>query len=479
MTPIAIGLIGMITQGCGEKEEVETMKPTVQSTIPAPTEMATFTPPTPLVSKMDNGAGLWLLEDHELPVVVFSIVLSGGSVDDSSDKLGTAELANQMLLESAGERSSSEISSYLYGLAVDVGIQTTRQHTILTVSAHKDRLNDALTVVSDMVFDPKFTQGDWERVHEQYMASLQQSRQDASWVASHYAPYFLYGADHPLGRAVGGTSKTVESITTEDLKSWHQSRLKGGASNMGVVAVGDIDATTAQGLVDTHFNRFPAVELGELSAPIVSDQAIQPTSRTVLVDMPGAEQTSIRILTPAYPDGDAREIAADLAGIVMGGTFTSRLNGKLREEKGYTYGAGCSFTTGYYGTHLSVRTNVQVKSTVEAIQDLNAVLATAQEGFSTDDHSKALSAYRGDFIQLAASRKQLASEMVDLFRLGDPVDLWNTDLQASQVVTPEQMQATAELFDRTRGVTVLVGDAKTVEPMLKEAGIAYEKATID
>jgi predicted Zn-dependent peptidase len=220
------------------------------------------------------------------------------------------------------------------------------------------------------------------------------------------------------------------------------------------------------------------VELGDLTAPFVADQAIQPTSRIVLVDMPGAEQTSIRVLVPAYESGDEREIASDLAGIVMGGTFTSRLNAKLREEKGYTYGAGCSFSGGYYGNHLSVRTNVQTKATVEAIQDLSAVLATANDGFSADDHSKALSAYRGDYIQMSASRKQLASEMVDLFRLGDPADLWATDLTTSQAVTPEQMHATAELFDTTRGVTVLVGDASVVEPMLQEAGIEYEKALI-
>ena len=55
--------------------------------------------------------------------------------------------------------------------------------------------------------------------------------------------------------------------------------------------------------------------------------------------MPGAEQTSIRVLAPAYKSGDEQEIPADLAGVVMGGTFTSRLNAKLREEKGYTYGA--------------------------------------------------------------------------------------------------------------------------------------------
>ena len=478
MTPLAIGIVGMLTQGCGEKGEIETMKPEPQSVIPAPTEASPFTPPTPVVSKLDGGGQLWLLEDHDLPVVVFSIVLSGGSADDAQDKLGTAELANQMLLEGAGERNSSEVSSFLYGLAVDMSVQTTRQHTILNVSAHKDRLNEALAVVSDMVFAPQFAQSDWDRVTEQHLAGLQQSRQDSSWVASHYAGYFLYGSAHPLGRSTQGTPSTLESISPEDAKSWHMARLKGGAAQMGVVAVGDIDAATVQSLVATHFNQFPALALGEFVAPVLSDQAIQPTSRTVLVDMPGAEQTSIRVLAPAYKSGDEREIAADLAGVVMGGTFTSRLNAKLREEKGYTYGAGCSFSGGYYGNHLSVRTNVQTKYTVAAIQDLNAVLATAQEGFSIDDHSKAVSSYRGDFIQMAASRKYLASEMVDLFRLGDPADLWVTDLTTSQSVTPEQMKATADLFDTKRGVTVLVGDASVVEPMLTEAGIEFEKALI-
>ena len=54
-----------------------------------------------MVSKLENGGELWLLEDHDLPVVVFSLVLSGGSSEDAKDKLGTAELANQMLLEGA------------------------------------------------------------------------------------------------------------------------------------------------------------------------------------------------------------------------------------------------------------------------------------------------------------------------------------------------------------------------------------------
>jgi len=478
MNTFVIGLIGLLTQGCGEKKGIETVKPVSATTIPVPTASSPFTPPTPVVSKLDSGASLWMLEDHDIPVVVFNIVLAGGSSQDVAAKQGLAELTNQMLLESAGERSSSEISSVLYDMAVDVSVETTRQHTIVQVSSHKDRLSDALAVVSDMVFEPQITEADWSRVKEQNLASLQQSRQDASWVASHYAPYFLYGADHPLGRSVRGTPSTIEAVSTTDLRTWHQQRLKGADATMGVVVVGDIDASTVESLVETHFSRFPVMTREDIRIPVVVDVAVQPTAKTVLVDMPGAEETSIRVLAPSYPAGDEREIAADLAGVVMGGTFTSRLNAKLREEKGYTYGAGCSFTTGYYGSHLSVRTNVQTPSTTEAIQDLNDVLATAKAGFSIDDHNKAVSAYRGDFVQLASSRKQLASEMVDLFRLGDPATMWSTDLAISQIVTAEQMQQTAELFDATRGVTVLVGDASVVEPMLTEAGVGYTIAQI-
>lgn len=109
MTSFSIGLIAILTQGCGEKTEIETVKPSEASmTIPTPTEPSPFAPPTPVVSKLENGAQLWLLEEHELPVVVFSVVLSGGASQDASDKWGVAELTNQMLLEGAGDRTASE-----------------------------------------------------------------------------------------------------------------------------------------------------------------------------------------------------------------------------------------------------------------------------------------------------------------------------------------------------------------------------------
>ena len=202
------------------------MKPEPQSVIPVPTEASPFTPPTPVVSKLEGGGELWLLEDHDLPVVVFSVVITGGSFDDAQDKLGTAELANQMLLEGAGERNSSEVSSYLYSLAVDVSVQTTRQHTILNVSAHKDRLSDALAVVSDMVFAPLFAQDDWDRVMEQHLAYF------SSLVKIHLGsllitrPIFLWFKLYPLGRSTQGAPSTLATISSEDAKAWHMGRLK-------------------------------------------------------------------------------------------------------------------------------------------------------------------------------------------------------------------------------------------------------------
>lgn len=475
---LLLGLMPLII-GCAPKGEVETVKPTV--VVPTPIAAKKFEPPQPVVSSMESGGQLWLLEDHDLPVVVLNIVLPGGSVTDPEGKWGLAELSNQMLLESAGDKTSTELSTVLYGLAVDMSIQTTRQHTIVQISAHKDRIDSALAVISEMIFAPQFEQSDWDRIHEQHLAGLQQSRQDSSWVASQYSAYFLYGSTHPLGRPVRGTPKTVESLTVAEAKEWHHNRLRGAEYRLGVVVVGDITSDSVNDLVNKYLNQFPKREGGVMGSAVVPPVLVDSSfasSKTILVDMPGSEQTSIRLLSRAYKDHDSKAVPADLAGIVMGGTFTSRLNAKLREEKGYTYGAGCGFVGGYYGNHLSVRTNVQTPSTVEALADLRMVLNTANDGFSKDDHSKALSAYRADYVQMSSSRKQLAAEMVDLFRLGDEPTLWRQDLTVSQAATVEQMAETSIFFDVDRGVTVLVGDATVVSPLLSEAGIEFEMGTI-
>jgi zinc protease len=242
---LSIGWI--VLNACGPKEvEVETVKPIVETSveIPTPTEAKPFVPPQPEVSDLNGGGQLWLLEDHDLPLVVFSIVLPGGSAQDPQDKLGQAELANQMLLEAAGGFTASEISNAFYELAADVSIQTTRQHSILQVSAHRDRLNDVLSYVSKMIFEPTFNDADWTRVQDMHLAGLKQSRQDSSWVASQYTGYFLYGADHPLGRAVRGTPKTISALSKTEAMQWHQDRLKGASAQLGIVAVGDLDQAT-------------------------------------------------------------------------------------------------------------------------------------------------------------------------------------------------------------------------------------------
>lgn len=386
-----------LLNACGPKElEVETVKPTIE--IPTPAAAAPFSPPQPVVSTLETGGQLWMLEDHDLPLVVFSIVLPGGSAQDPQEQLGQAELANQMLLEAAGGLSASDISNAFYELAADVAIQTTRQHTILQVSAHRDRLDEVLSYVSKMIFQPTFEESDWKRVNAMHLAGLQQSLQDSGWVASQYSGTFLYGVNHPLGRPIRGTPKTIGALSRESAMAWHQSRLKGANHRMGIVAVGDLDQATVVQLVEKYFHAFPELTTGDIQAPTLVDAAVPATAKVILVDMPGAEQTAIRLLSPAYDKSTSDPVPADLAGVVMGGTFTSRLNAKLREEKGYTYGAGCSFVEGYYGNHLSVRTSVQTKFTAEAIVDMRAVLQTANDGFSEEEHQKAVSAYRSDFV---------------------------------------------------------------------------------
>ena len=101
---------------------------------------------------------------------------------------------------------------------------------------HRDRLDEVLPIVADMIYRPSFTDEDWQRVQQQKIFSAQQSRKDPRSVSYQFAGYFLHGADHPMGVPSSGTPETIGNLSKEEVQRWHQSRLIG--SNVSFVLVG-------------------------------------------------------------------------------------------------------------------------------------------------------------------------------------------------------------------------------------------------
>jgi len=461
-------MIALILFACFSKAVDPKTASSENQEIPTVTVSEDFYPPAPIQSQLDNGSELWLVENHDLPLIVLDVVLPGGYGADSEGKWGRANLAASMLSEASGDLSAVDVSSQLYMLAVDISTSAYSSNTIVSVSMHKDRLAEVLPIVADMIYRPSFTDQDWARVHEQQVFALQQARKDPRSVSFQFGNYFLHGTGHPLGVPSSGTPATLNNLAKEEVQDWHHSRLIG--TDISFVLVGDITIETAKTTLMTHF---PEWSGAGYSVPNPStDTGL--SDKILLVDMPDAQQTTIRVLSNAYSFGSDESEAAQLAAKIMGGSFTSRLNSLLREEKGYTYGIGCRFSSHNYGNTFSLSTSVRTDVTAEALIDIYSTLQTGSEGYSPEEVNKSKVLDRTDRIEGAESRHGLANDVLSLVILELSPDFQGKEIRKISLVTAEDMQKASRFFNPERGITLMVGDASVISEPLTASGFSFE-----
>ena len=194
----------------------------------------------------------------------------------------------------------------------------------------------------------------------------------------------------------------------------------------------------------------------------------------VFVDDPGASQTSIYVLGDAPSLQNVERYAADMTGVVMGGSFTSRLNSLMREEKGYTYGARAGFSVSTNGGVFQAHSLVRGDATVEALSDLIGLLDGAALGFSPEERGKARAQVLAGAVDSAESRSGLASRFAGRMNNDMNPETWGRELELTMSVTTEEMQVIAERYLATSGLLFsLAGDLATIGPMLDEAGFDY------
>ena len=207
-----------------------------------------------------------------------------------------ADIAAQMLSESAGARSAQELAGELRLQANQLWASAGRRTTELGFSGHVDRLEEGLPLLADVIYRPAFSKDDWDRVIDQQIQSYRQMLDDGKSLMGAFDQYFLYGSEHPLGTPAMGTPDTLAGLDRESVNAWHQSRLV--AEQVGIVVVGDLTEAEAKTLLDTHLPTWPGEAFEAPSVP--QRDALPGDGKVILLDLPGSEQTGIRVLSRAW-----------------------------------------------------------------------------------------------------------------------------------------------------------------------------------
>jgi len=340
-----------------------------RKTMPMPTGVAPATFPAVERATLSNGMRLIVARRAGVPVINMNLQLSTGTpADFASITPGTGPLTMNLLDEATKSRSSVQLVEQLAGLGATVQSGGGGETSSVGLSALKPTLQPALAIFADVVMNPAFTQADIDRLKSQTIASISAAKQDPGQTAGRVMPKLLFGADSAYGRMA--TEASVSSIDRAQIAAFYGRWFH--PSNATLIVAGDTTLAEIQPLIEAAFANWKA---GEAPPTIAPTQAATPTQSIVyLIDKPGTPQSVIRasVLAPPRLVGD--EVAREALNTALGGSFTSRINMKLREEKGWAYGAGSRIGGGKGVRSFTASASVQSDKTAESMTEISNML---------------------------------------------------------------------------------------------------------
>lgn len=432
--------------------------------VPLPTGegVSKWSPPVPEVRALKSGAKAWVVTRPGLPLVTVSWLVPAGVRHEAAAKAGLASLTATALHEcGAGTHGPQELQEALEELGVTLELETSVEGTTFSFTVLSSRLDGALALLFELLSQPRFDATTFEALKARHLAELKSSLDEPSTLASVAAMRAVYGTQ-PEGRPVDGAVAAVETLTLEDVKAFHAARY--GSAGATVVVVGDLPADAVKQALDAR-----ATKPWLITPAAVEEKA--PTmapARWLGVEKKGAPQTVLLGLAPGLSWKAPGLPALTLAGDVLGGSFTSRLNQNIREKHGYSYGARAAASPGKLSGVLEVMTPVRTDVTGAALEQVVLELR-GLTSLSTGEHEKAVALAKAATVTEFGSTAGIARAFSTVALRGGTPERFRDDFAALLATTAEQTKAAARAFDADGFTFVLVGDKAAIEAQLKKS----------
>jgi len=419
-------------------------------------------------ASLSNGVKVIVAERHNIPLVNVWTLVDAGYAADQFGNPGTASLTGTLLTNGTKTRSSLQISDELRSLGAQLQTFSTLDQSTVRLSALKSNLDASLDLYADVILNPSFPASDFEREKKQLLAAIEREKVSPFSMALRVFPVLVYGKGHAYGNPLtgSGTTASVSKIGREDLVRFHQTWFKPNAATL--VVVGDTTLAEIQPKLEKLFRSWKPGDVPKknLAAVQLPDKPV-----VYVVDRPGAIQSVIMAGQATRPKNNPQEVAIDVLNDIIGGTFGSRLNMNLREDKHWSYGAfSFSFEAKGQSPFVAlapVQTDKTKESLAEMSKELHEIVGpnpvTADE-LARDQMNKTLA--------LAGSHETINSvggAIGDLVAFGFPDDYYDTYASRIKALRTSDIQdAGQSVLHPDQLIWVVVGDRSKIEAGIRE-----------
>ena len=419
-------------------------------------------------SNLSNGLELIVAHRATVPVVNLLMRFDAGFASDQFGEPGTSSLAMAMLDEGTRTRTALEISDELARLGAYFGAGSGIDASGVSISALKENLDESLELYADVVLNPAFPQKELDRLRKARLAQIKQEKTQPIGIALRVLPALMYGRDHAYSLPLtgSGTEESVARITRDSLVNYHQTWFK--PNNATMIVVGDTTMEEIKPKLEKLFRRW---QPGNVPTKNIGNVDLPDKDRIYIIDRPDAVQSIIFAANVAPPAGQGNEIAIETMNEIIGGSFTSRINMNLREDKHWAYGARSVLvsTKGQrpYIAYAPVQTDKTMESMAEIKRELKEYLG---DNPATDEE---LEKVKNNNTLSLPGRWETASAVLrdigEIVTYDLPDDYWDTYADNVRNLSLDQIIESADdVIKPDNLLWVVVGDREKIEPRIRE-----------
>ncbi|HEV2088327.1 MAG TPA: pitrilysin family protein, partial [Cryptosporangiaceae bacterium] len=423
--------------------------------VPPLTEPRTATPPEVAESRLGNGLRVVAVRRAAVPLVEVRLRIplagTGGAF------LPTASVLADTLLSGTAQMTNVQIAAALQAVGGGLNVGVDPDRLIVSGNALASGLPRLLDVLADVLTGATYPDREVATERARLADRIQMALSQPSHAVRRALLRRVYG-DHPYGVETPDPDE-VRAVGVDALRELHAAGLLPAGSVL--IVVGDVEPAVALDQVETAMSRWVATGVPTATPPVPP----LATGPLVLVDRAGSVQSSLRLALPAVPRADPGYPALQLANLVFGGYFSSRLVENIREDKGYTYSPHSGIDHSSAGSIIvvsaDVATEVTAPSLIEIGYELGRIATLAP---NAEELEQARQYAIGTLALSVASQAGLAGMLAALAGTGLGLP-WLAEHpgRLAKVTADEVFEAASIYLAPARAVTVVLGDADAVE----------------
>ena len=442
-----------------------------RSQLPYPTNYPEAVFPEFQTSKLSNGLNLILVERNSIPLIQFSLQLNAGYAADQFGAPGRASLSMNVLDQGTTSRSANDISQELERLGASIEAGSNLDYSYVNLSSLKANLTSSLEIYSDIILNPNFSAEEIERQRQLMISRIRQEQATPSSMAQRVFPRLLFGEDHPysLPMTGSGNESSVMGMTRSDLVEFHKTWFR--PNNATLIVAGDTKMEEIKPQLEELFKNWSFADVPE---KIINEVSLPEEANIFLIDKPGADQSYIFTGHIVPPKANNLEESLQAMNDSLGGSFTSRINMNLREDKGWSYGIRSVILETTNQRPFITYGSVQTDKTSEALSEMNLEIQAilGDKPITEEEVSSSKSRSTLSLPSRWETNRSIVNDLARMIRFNLPDDYWNLYEDLVNSINVESVnEATEEILSPSKLTWVIVGDLSLIESKIRELNL--------